>query len=133
MLLLWVVVIVCIVAVPQGRDRTRRLEETVAELRRAVDRLSRPDDKIGPPAERAPSPADIAYAPARERAQAEPEVTEEALPLTPQLLSAMADATISEPGEEETLSEEMPAPPSAAGPPPAAAPTPAPSFDWEGL
>src|SRR5437867_7916894 len=70
MVLLWLLVIVCIVAVLQGRDRMRRLEETIAELRASIDRLSRRIGDAGAPASRAPSRADAAYTRAREQALA---------------------------------------------------------------
>ena len=41
MLLLWLLVIVCIIALLQGRDRVRRLEQTIEDLSRTVERLSR--------------------------------------------------------------------------------------------
>src|SRR5213594_2853431 len=115
MVLLWLLVIVCIVAVLQGRDRMRRLEETIAELRASIDRLSRRIGDAGAPASRAPSRADAVYTRA-------PSVLQ--VPLLP------PEVQLPPPDVPPPPVPPRPAAPRSPAPEPAA---PRPSFDWEGL
>ena len=69
MLLLWLLVIACIVGLLQGRDKMRRLEETIAELRASVDRLSRRVAELTSDTASTPSRRDASFARPRDAAR----------------------------------------------------------------
>ena len=152
MVLLWVAVVFVLIALVQQRDRVRRLEDTINDLRRTIDRLTRRlDEGTGTRAAQKPQAAEGPLA--KPTAAAEPpRIRIGPIPqgIDPAMLAKMAEtATPTPPAEKAPAANKEPgrvataAPPIAPPRPPSVPRTPRPSapeparpkrsFDWEAL
>src|SRR5689334_21404318 len=149
MVFLWLIVLFLLVALVQMRDRLRRLEETISELRHLVERLTRrvEDGTAAPPVVRSfdAPPIQSYQPPARPEPVAAPVPTPR-VP-TPEVGPARTAAHVTQPVAASTRTTERPiaaTPPFTPPPPPreppgprrSAAPEPARpkrSFDLESI
>src|SRR5690348_5025208 len=150
MIFLWLIVLFLVIALIQMRDRIRRLEDTIADLRRLTERLGRHLDEgaSAPPIVRSQDvpPIQTYHPPVRSEPVAAPTTPPRAAPPEPppardagnlsrEPIAASArtierSAPVAQPFAPPPPPKEPPKPPRSASPEPA---RPRPSFDWESL